>query len=117
MKDTTKLRRDKKIADHNKPATEEPTSRQKRRQEDSSIQMPVATGAMLSAILAARPGRLEIVMLSSRFLGLSAVRIVSKVTYFVLNLWERSIWYAPKCDVIDVSLRILGYGLTLKFTI
>ena len=60
MKDTTKLRRDKKIADHNKPATEEPTSRQKRRQEDSSIQMPVATGAMLSAILAARPGRLEI---------------------------------------------------------
>jgi nucleolar protein 15 len=35
MKDTTKLRRDKKIADHNKPATEEPTSRQKRRQEDS----------------------------------------------------------------------------------
>jgi nucleolar protein 15 len=35
MKDTTDLRREKKIAAHNKPATDESTSRQKRRQDDT----------------------------------------------------------------------------------
>jgi nucleolar protein 15 len=35
MKDTSKLRREKKIAAHNKPASAESTGRQKRRQEDT----------------------------------------------------------------------------------